>query len=144
MVSDTGCLWRWGLLWLPTLWQVFRSSEAVRIFWMSSRLLHYYFICGAWTNYFNSSLQWGADWQLPSSEWSVCFVDEAIWCILTIIGATATMMFGKPLCYFPRGCPWGIFKPLLGLQRRLQSQDRWEDCCPPHIRRHHDTFIIIT
>lgn len=40
-------------------------------------------------------------------HWSdqVCFSDlaEAIWCILTIIGATATVMFSKPLCYFPGG-----------------------------------------
>lgn len=75
-------------------------------------VLYYCFIHGAWTNYFNSSLQWGADWQLPALEWSVCFSDlaEAIWCILTIIGATATMMFSKPLCYFPGGCPQGIFE----------------------------------
>lgn len=59
----------------------------------------------------HSSLHWGADWQLPSLEWSSCFFDsaKAIWCILTIIGATATVMFSKPLCYFPEGCPWGIF-----------------------------------
>ena len=96
----------------PCCGRFFRSSEAVRIFWMSSWLLNYCFIHRAWTNYFNSSLQWGADWQLPSLEWSVCFVywAEAIWCILTIIGATATMMFSKPLCYFPGGCPWGIFR----------------------------------
>lgn len=72
---------------------------------------------------------WGADWQSPSLKWSVCFSDlaKAIWCILTIIGATATMMFSKPLCYFPRECPQGIFEDLLGLQRGLHSQDRWED-----------------
>lgn len=91
--------------------QVFRSCEATRIFWMSYRLLYHCFIHRAWTNYFNSPRRWGADWQLPSSEWSDRFSDlaEGIWCILTIIGATATMMFSKPLCYFPRGCPQGIF-----------------------------------
>lgn len=99
-------------------------------------LLYYCFIHRAWTNYFNSSLHCGVDWQLPSLEWSVCFLDsaEAIWCILTIIGATATVMFSKPLCYFPGQCPWGICEELLGLQRRLQSQDRWEHCCPLQIR----------
>lgn len=107
-----GYVWRCGLVPRSMPWQVFRSSEAMCIFWMSSRLLYYCFIHRAWTNYFNSSLHWGADWQLPSLEWSVCFLDsaEAIWCILTIIGATATMMFSKPLCYFPGGCPWGIFE----------------------------------
>lgn len=96
----------------PCHGRFFRSSEAMCIFWMSSRLLYYCFIHRARTNYFNSPLHWGADWQLPSLEWSVCFSDsaEAIWCILTIIGATATMMFSKPLCYFPGGCPWGIFE----------------------------------
>ena len=109
--SDSSCVWSCGLVPQSVPWQVFRSSEAMCIFWMSSLLLHYCFIHRAWTNYFNSSLHWGADWQLPSLEWSVCFLDsaEAIWCILTIIGATATMMFSKPLCYFPGGCPWGIY-----------------------------------
>lgn len=108
--SGSGCIWRCGLVPQSMPWQVFRSSEAMCIFWMSSRLLYYCFIHRAWTNYFNSSLHWGVDWQLPSLEWSVCFLDsaEAIWCILTIIGATATMMFTKPLCHFPEGCPWGI------------------------------------
>lgn len=112
VVSDTGSIWRCGLVPRSMPWQVFRSSEATCIFWMSSRLLYYCFIHRAWTNYFNSSLRWGADWQLPSLEWSVCFSDlaEAIWCILTIIGATATMMFSKPLCYFPGGYPQGIFE----------------------------------
>ena len=134
--SDWGCVWRRGLVPRSVPRQVFRSSEAMCIFWMSSRLLYYCFIHRAWTNYFNSSLHSGADWQLPSLEWSVCFLDsaEAIWCILTIIGATATMMFSKPLCHFPGGCPWGILEELLGLQRRLRSQDRWEDCCPVQIR----------
>ena len=111
VATDSGCVWRRGLVRRSVPWQVFRSSEATCIFWMSSRLLHYCFIHRAWTNYFSSSLHWGADWQLPSSEWSVCFLDSAaaIWCILTIIGATATMMFSKPLCYFPGGCPRGIY-----------------------------------
>lgn len=111
VTSDSGCVWGCGLVPQSVPWQVFRSSEAMCIFWMSSLLLHYCFIHRAWTNYFNSSLHWGVDWQLPSLEWSVCFLDlaEAIWCILTIIGATATMMFSKPLCYFPGGCPWGIY-----------------------------------
>lgn len=109
--SDWGCVWRRGLVPWSMLWQVFRSSRAMFIFWMSSRLLYYCFIHRACTNYFSSSLHRGVDWQLPSLEWSVCYLDlaEAIWCILTIIGATATIMFSKSLCYFPGGCLWGIF-----------------------------------
>lgn len=109
---------------------------------MSSRLLYYCFIHRAWTNYFNSSL-WGADWQLPSLEWSVCFSDsaKAVWCILTIIGATATMMFGKPLCYFPGGCPRGMKSAQSSetpseagqMGRLLSCVDQW----------HHDLIIII-
>lgn len=111
-VSDSGSIWRCGLVSWSVPWQVFRSSKATCIFWMSSWLLYYCFIYRVWTNYFNSPLHWGADWQLPTSEWSVRFSDlaQAIWCILTIIGATATMMFSKPLCYFPGGCPRGIFE----------------------------------
>lgn len=116
------------------------------IFWMSSRLLYYCFIHKAWTNYFNSSLHWGGDWQLPSLEWSVCSLDsaEAIWCILTIIGATATMMFSKPLCYFPGGCPWGIFW-VAALSTDTPSeagQMRW--LLSSADQRHHDLIIIIT
>lgn len=119
---------------------VFRSSEVMCIFLISSSLLYYCFIHRAWTNYFNSSLHWGADWQLPSLEWSVCFLDsaEAIWCILTIIGATATMMFSKPLCYFPGGCPWGIYQcKLLGLQRRLSESGQMGGPQIRHTRSNH-------
>lgn len=139
MICDSGGVRRCGLVRQSVPWQVFRSCEATRIFWMSSRLLYYCFIHRAWTNYFNSPLRWGADWQLPSSEWSVRFSDlaEGIWCILTIIGATATMMFSKPLCYFPGGCPQGIFfffpSSCSAYKDAFRSQDRWVDCCPLQI-----------
>lgn len=91
----------------------------------------------------STALFGGADWQLPSLEWSVCFSDsaKAIWCILTIIGATATMMFSKPLCYFPGGCPRGMKSTQssetpseAGQKGRLLSRaDQW----------HHDLTIII-
>lgn len=60
---------------------------------------------------------------------------EAIWCILTIIGATATMMFSKPLCYFPGGCPWGIFwvAAALSAETPSESGQMEKDCCPLHI-----------
>lgn len=140
VICDSGGVRRCGLVRRSVPWQVFRSCEATRIFWMSSRLLYYCFIHRAWSNYFNSPLRWGADWQLPSSEWSVRFSDSAedIWCILTIIGATATTMFSKPLCYFPGGCPQGIFFFFLqsscsAYKDAFRRQDRWVDCCPLQI-----------
>lgn len=134
----------------PCRGRFFRSSETMCIFWMSSRLLYYCFIHRAWTNYFNSSL-WGSDWQLPSLEWSVCFSDwaKATWCILTIIGATATMMFSKPLCYFPAGCPRGMFEeyPVFRDALRGRTDGKTVVLCrsvtpwPNHHHHHHQVWM---